>query len=48
MRKKRETETPEDRQGRLSRNAEQRAETKAADDDAIHAMIKHNLEERGP
>lgn len=48
MRKKRDTETAEERMKRVKRNAQMRDDNVAADDDAIDEMVKRNIEQHGP
>ena len=48
MRKKRDVETPDERTKRVKRNAQMREDNVAADDDAVDAMVKRNIEQRGP
>jgi hypothetical protein len=48
MRKKRDRETPEERTDRVHRSAQAREQSRAADEDAIDAMVKRNIEQQGP
>jgi hypothetical protein len=48
MRKKRKVESAEDREERLKRDPQKEIEDRAAADEAVHAMIKRNIEQHGP
>jgi len=48
MRKPRTVEAPQDRQERRKREAQERVAEIAAEDRAIDAMIKQNIEAYGP
>ena len=48
MRKKRDTETPQERLERTNRNTRQRDDDRAAEDDAIDSMVKQNIQLHGP
>lgn len=48
MRKRRNTETDEQRKERSKENARRRDKDVIAADDAIDAMVKRSIEEHGP
>ncbi len=48
MRKKRDTETPEERVERVNRNEKEREDSRAADEDTIDARVRLNIEQHGP
>ena len=48
LRKKRHPETQEQRTDRFVKEAQRRIEDAAAEDKAIDAMVKRNIEARGP
>jgi hypothetical protein len=48
MRKKRDTETDEQRIKRREEEAQRGREDAAAEDDAMHALIKRSIETHGP
>lgn len=48
MRKKRNPETDEQRNKRLEKEAQRRADNAAAEDKAIDAMVKRSIDSQGP